>query len=217
MTSELYNQPGCVITDNPQAQTLLYMFYGYSSSYLFPSSRDITRTTMIIIIIYTSNFLLTASTSIVNNWTSMNPNRPKLGELSKLLTPLVSWQEFGINLPKITDSIIKKIEKEGPQDIPSQKLSLFSKWLTIDPTASWESVISALKKANEHDLASKVEKRKRKAVPILPTRAGIHTYTILFLFDICSRRCAVCALSIPLPNHVASGDTIYSVQFKFYP
>ena len=98
--------------------------------------------------------------------------QPTLRELSKLLTPLVSWQKFGINLPKITDSIIKKIEKDGSREVRLQKLALFSKWLTIDPTASWESVISALKKANEYDLASKIEKRTCTTVPILPTCSG---------------------------------------------
>ena len=158
----------------------------YSLSFRIPSSREITITT--IIIIYTYNLLITVSTTI-NNWTSMNPkdaNRPKLGELSKLLKPLVSWQEFAINLPKITDSIIKEIEKKVPRDVPSQKLSLFSKWLTIDSTASWESVISALKKANEHDLASKIEERKGKTLRIY-TNMCSYTYTILFLMYICSR------------------------------
>ena len=83
-------------------------------------------------------------------------NRPTESELMDLLEPLVKWQKFGVHLPKISSDIIEKIEIDKPS-IDRQKMALFSEWLRIDSSASWENVIVALSKAKEHTLASKVQ------------------------------------------------------------
>ena len=82
---------------------------------------------------------------------------PTVANLFEILEPLVRWQQFAIFLPEITDSTIKKIEKERPLDIEMQKFDLFSEWLRIDPYPSWKKVIEALLKAKENTLASNIE------------------------------------------------------------
>ena len=81
---------------------------------------------------------------------------PTVADLFEILEPLVRLQQFAIFLPGITDSTIKRIEKERPQDIEMQKFDIFSEWLRIDPVPSWEKVIVALLKAKENTLASKI-------------------------------------------------------------
>ena len=80
--------------------------------------------------------------------------RPTVAQLQELLQSLIRWQQFGIHLPGITDETRKEIEQDRPGNTELQKMDLFSKWLQVDPAASWKDVIVALKKANEHNLAS---------------------------------------------------------------
>ena len=90
--------------------------------------------------------------------------RPTESELMVLLEPLVKWQKFGIHLPKMSSAVIEKIEIDK-LSIDHQKMALFSEWLRIDSSASWESVIVALSKANEHTLASKVQENLTTTIP----------------------------------------------------
>lgn len=78
---------------------------------------------------------------------------PTVTDLSELLMSLMNWQQFGIHLPGISDATIQKIERDKPENIELQKTTLFSVWLQDDPAPSWEKVITALKMANENELA----------------------------------------------------------------
>lgn len=91
--------------------------------------------------------------------------RPTVAQLEELLQSLVRWQQFGIHLPGITDVTINEIERDRPGNNELQKMDLFSKWLQVDPSASWKDVIVALKKANEHTLASIIGEVTNTTVP----------------------------------------------------
>ena len=91
-------------------------------------------------------------------------NRPTESELMELLEPLVKWQKFGIFLPKISSTMIKKIENDY-SSTELQKLALFSEWLKVDSCATWDNVIVALSKANEPYLTSKVQENLITTIP----------------------------------------------------
>ena len=91
-------------------------------------------------------------------------NRPTESELMELLEPLVKWQKFGIHLPKMSSAVIEKIEIDK-LSIDHQKMALFSEWLRVDSYATWDKVIVALSKANEHTLASKVQENLITTIP----------------------------------------------------
>ena len=83
-------------------------------------------------------------------------NRPTESELIELLEPLVKWKKFGIHLPKMSSAMIEKIEIDK-LSTDDQKMALFSEWLKVDPSATWDNVIVALSDANEHTLVSKIQ------------------------------------------------------------
>ena len=91
-------------------------------------------------------------------------NRPTESELMELLEPLVKWQKFGIFLPKISSTMIKKIENDY-SSTELRKLALFSEWLKVDSCATWDNVIVALSKANERYLTSKVKENLITTIP----------------------------------------------------
>lgn len=82
---------------------------------------------------------------------------PTIAELAELLSSLTKWQNFGMFLPDITNDIIEKIENDYKRT-DRQKLALFSEWLQIYPSASWDNVIDALKKLKENSLVNAVQK-----------------------------------------------------------
>ena len=91
-------------------------------------------------------------------------NRPTESELMELLELLVEWQKFAIFLPKISSTMIKKIENDySSTDL--RKLAFFSEWLKVDSYATWDKVIVALSKANEHYLVSKVQENLITTIP----------------------------------------------------
>ena len=81
--------------------------------------------------------------------------RPKYDQLIELLDTLVNWQKFGTFLPGIKSEHVQVIERDKKEN-DLQKGSLFSKWLSVDPEASWQDVLFALEKSQEYSLASRV-------------------------------------------------------------
>ena len=81
--------------------------------------------------------------------------RPKYDQLIELLESLVNWEKFGTFLPGIKSEHIQVIERENTR-IDKQKAALFSKWLSVHPEASWQDVLFALEKSQEHSLSSRV-------------------------------------------------------------
>ena len=90
--------------------------------------------------------------------------RPTESKLMELLEPLVNWQKFGIHLPEMTSAMIEIIKIDN-QSTDHQKMALFSEWLRVDSYATWDKVIVALSKANEHYLASKVQASLTTIIP----------------------------------------------------
>ena len=82
-------------------------------------------------------------------------DRPTKSELDELLHTLVDWQKFATHLPRVSEPMIKAIERDK-SSVSLQKLAMFAEWLKADPFASWKAVIKALIKADEHDLAVSV-------------------------------------------------------------
>ena len=87
----------------------------------------------------------------------MVDKRPTPAELQVQLHSLVNWETFGLQLPEIESSDIEKIQRDKSH-VDQQKLSLFNKWLSVCPEASWSHVITALEKAQEKALAINVTK-----------------------------------------------------------
>ena len=85
-------------------------------------------------------------------------DRPTVAELIEMLDSLVEWKKFGLFLPGITDPELKKIEKDY-SSVDDQEMALFSKWLRVDPRATWYKVIEALMKAKENFLVNKIERK----------------------------------------------------------
>ena len=81
--------------------------------------------------------------------------RPRYDQLIELLDSLVNWQKFGTFLPGIKSEHIQVIERDI-RGTDLQKGALFSKWLSVHPEASWQDVLFALEKSQEHSLASRV-------------------------------------------------------------
>ena len=91
-------------------------------------------------------------------------NRPTESELKTLLEPLENWKKFAIFLPRMSHAMIDKIEDDNTS-LDTRKLALFSEWLNVDPHATWDIVIDALSKADEGNLASKVQKDVITTIP----------------------------------------------------
>ena len=98
-------------------------------------------------------------------------NRPTESELMELLEPLVEWEKFAIFLPKMSNAMIRVILKDK-SSTDQQKMALFSKWLRVDSYATWDKVIVALSKANEHYLVSKVQENLITTIPLVDHYQG---------------------------------------------
>ena len=79
--------------------------------------------------------------------------RPNYDQLIESLDTLVNWQKFGTFLPGIKSEDIQVIERDN-KGTDKQKATLFSKWLSVCPKASWQDVMSALQKSRELALES---------------------------------------------------------------
>uniref|UniRef100_A0A1X7SYW0 Death domain-containing protein n=1 Tax=Amphimedon queenslandica TaxID=400682 RepID=A0A1X7SYW0_AMPQE len=86
----------------------------------------------------------------------MIDDQPDISLLTQWLEPLVEWKPFGRCLPGITYSDILKIEAENVK-IDEQKSALYSKWLSVNPKATWRDVINALTSRNQNKLAQDIK------------------------------------------------------------
>ena len=91
----------------------------------------------------------------------MIDDQPDISLLIQWLEPLVDWQSFGHCLPGITYSDISKIETENTK-IDKQKSALYSKWLSVAPTATWGDVIDALRRRRENKLVQDIRRYLQK-------------------------------------------------------
>ena len=104
-------------------------------------------------------------------------DRPDVSLLIQWLDPLVDWKPFARCLPGIKQHDISKIVAEN-RKVDDQKLALYSKWLDITPNATWEGVITALKKRRENKLVKNIERNLQKSPPISAPVAIGQTVTV---------------------------------------
>uniref|UniRef100_A0A1X7SGL0 Death domain-containing protein n=1 Tax=Amphimedon queenslandica TaxID=400682 RepID=A0A1X7SGL0_AMPQE len=110
------------------------------------------------------HMLLLLSGDVELNPGPMIDDQPDISLLTQWLEPLVDWKPFGRCLPEITYSDISKIEAENVK-IDERKSALYSKWLSIAPTATWADVINALSKRRENKLVQDIRKNLKKSAP----------------------------------------------------
>ena len=84
---------------------------------------------------------------------------PTIHELDDHLKDLVHWELFAIYLPGIDTVDIELIKMDHIYHIESQKIALFSAWLSRYPRASWKDVVFALEKIQEYTIATKIRDR----------------------------------------------------------
>ena len=100
--------------------------------------------------------LLLLSGDIELNPGPMIDDRPDILLLIELLEPLVDWKPFGLHLVGISRHDVLKIEQEHGK-IEDRKLSLYSKWLSVNPKATWREVIDALISIKENKLIQDIK------------------------------------------------------------
>lgn len=84
-------------------------------------------------------------------------DQPVASLLTEWLQPLVNWKPFGLYLPGLTQTHILRIEAEHHGKIEDEKIALYSEWLKVYAKATWEDVITALRKAEENAIAQNIE------------------------------------------------------------
>ena len=100
--------------------------------------------------------LLLLSGDVELNPGPMTDDRPDITLLIKWLEPLVDWKPFGLCLVGISRHEVLKIEQEHIK-IEDRKLSLYSKWLSVNPKATWRDVIDALTSIKENRLIQDIK------------------------------------------------------------
>ena len=100
--------------------------------------------------------LLLLSGDVELNPGPMIDDRPDIFLLLQWLEPLVDWKPFGLCLVGMEEHDILKIEQEQAK-IEDRKLALYSKWLSVNPKATWRDVIDALTKLNQNKLAQDIK------------------------------------------------------------
>lgn len=95
-------------------------------------------------------------------------SKPTIPELNQQLKDLVSWQEFALYLPGIDQTDIRVIESDKRDDISSQKIALYEKWLHVYPEALWVDVIRALETVRENSIAKQLMEKYPTAIVTHP-------------------------------------------------
>uniref|UniRef100_A0A1X7SPY6 Death domain-containing protein n=1 Tax=Amphimedon queenslandica TaxID=400682 RepID=A0A1X7SPY6_AMPQE len=108
--------------------------------------------------------LLLLSGDVELNPGPMTDDRPDISLLTQWLETLVDWKPFGRCLPGITYSDISIIAADNAK-INEQKSALYSKWLSVAPTATWTDVINALSRRRENKLVQDIKKKLQKSAP----------------------------------------------------
>ena len=100
--------------------------------------------------------LLLLSGNVELNPGPMIDDRPDISLLTQWLEPLVDWKHFGLSLFGMKEHDISKIEQENVK-IEDRKLALYSKWLSVNPKATWRNVIDILTSIKKNTLAQNIK------------------------------------------------------------
>jgi len=71
---------------------------------------------------------------------------PALKDMQQYITPqyAADWREIGVELG-LTDAKLREIREDNPLSVKSCCNRMFSEWLIVDTTASWEKLLTAIK------------------------------------------------------------------------
>ena len=100
--------------------------------------------------------LLLLSGDVELNPGPMIDDQPDISLLIQWLEPLVDWKSFSLCLVGMKEYDILKIEQENVK-IEDKKLALYSKWLSVNPKATWRDVIDALTRLHQNKLAQDIK------------------------------------------------------------
>ena len=108
--------------------------------------------------------------------------KPTVSELNHKLCNLVDWEEFGLNLPKVSPALIQNI-KYDKRGVDEQKPALYYKWLKLYPQATWNDVITALKEIEEHTIVETLteELHHTSNISLKPTVSQLEEVSVLYL------------------------------------
>lgn len=84
--------------------------------------------------------------------------RPSVEDLDTHLKGLVKWDRFAYQLPCMKAADIQIIKADKKDDVESQRLALYEKWLQLHPNASWNDVNTALIKVDENAIADNLRR-----------------------------------------------------------
>ena len=72
--------------------------------------------------------------------------KPALRDIQQHITPqyTADWREIGIQLG-VADAKLRAIREDNPHSVKNCCNSMFSEWLRVDTTASWEKLLAAIK------------------------------------------------------------------------
>ena len=101
-------------------------------------------------------WLLFLSGDVELNPGPMIDERPEISLLIQWLQPLTEWKQFGLCLPRISESDIFKFEAEHTK-IDDRKIAIYNKWLSVNIRATWRDIIDTLTNIKEHKLAQDVK------------------------------------------------------------
>lgn len=82
-------------------------------------------------------------------------SKPDFSKMEEWLKPLINWEKFGTFLPGMSQDDIEKIE-EDYIGVDKRKRALCRKWFQLYTNATWQDVITALKKADYNALADDI-------------------------------------------------------------
>ena len=78
------------------------------------------------------------------------------------------WYDLGVELLNEEQlSMLNNIAENKP-DVQSRCSALFNYWLSVDTGASWNKLIEALNKINEHCLAEKIKREILNGIVVTP-------------------------------------------------
>ena len=139
---------GVTVTDTNYLQSVVLP--GGSSSNLIYNN--------LYLIVCLRMLLLLLSGDVELNPGPMIDDRPGISLLIQWLEPLVPWKQFGSCLVEMKEHDILKIEQENVHlQTEHKKLALYSKWLSVNPKATWRDVIDALTSIKENTLAQDIK------------------------------------------------------------
>uniref|UniRef100_A0A1X7TFU5 Death domain-containing protein n=2 Tax=Amphimedon queenslandica TaxID=400682 RepID=A0A1X7TFU5_AMPQE len=85
-------------------------------------------------------------------------DRPDISLLIQWLEPLVPWKQFGSCLVEMKEHDILKIEQENIHlQTEHKKFALYSKWLSVNPKATWRDIIDALENIKENTIVQDIK------------------------------------------------------------